>query len=115
MILTDWRSVFQLARDFVTPGSLGEVTLGDVVGHEEVERSLEEVAVLPMAHPELFRYKVNSILRSSVPTFVSVFRKSGLRQASTTCLLLCGPPGTGKTLLARAVASSLHMPFLDLR
>ncbi len=74
------------------------MSFSDVVGHLDVKRALEEAAVLPAMHPELHE-------------------RCGLGRGGsrTTCLLLCGPPGTGKTMLARAVASTLGRPFLDLR
>ncbi len=75
------------------------MSFSDVIGHLDVKRALEEVAVLPRRHPELHD-------RCGLGRWES---------SRTTCLLLCGPPGTGKTMLARAVASTLGRPFLDLR
>ena len=61
----------------------GDVSFADIGGLDDVIKQLQEVAVVPLLHPEVF-------LRGG---------KSPIRG-----ILLSGEPGTGKSLLARALA-----------
>jgi len=64
-----------------------------VAGMEAEKDAIEQRIVLPLAHPELAeRYGV----------------------APPKAAILFGPPGTGKTSFAKAVASRLEWPFVEL-
>ncbi len=67
------------------------VTFKDVGGLSDQIRELQEVVVLPLVKPELFKE-------------VGIEPPKGV--------LLYGPPGTGKTLLAKAVARASNARFI---
>lgn len=69
-----------------------EVTFEDIGGLDEVKRELRVDILKPFQNPEQAEK-----LGVSVPN-----------------LLLYGPPGTGKTYLAKALASELRFPFVQL-
>jgi len=64
-----------------------------VAGMQQEKRLIERRVVLPLAHPELAQDHGVEPPRAAV---------------------LFGPPGTGKTSFARAVASRLAWPFVEL-
>jgi transitional endoplasmic reticulum ATPase len=64
-----------------------------VAGMQQEKRLIERRVVLPLAHPELAQDHGVEPPRAAV---------------------LFGPPGTGKTTFARAVASRLAWPFVEL-
>jgi spastin len=64
----------------------------DVVGLEGVKSMLDEMVILPMIRPDLFR---------------------GIR-APSRGLLLFGPPGNGKTMIARALAAESGARFFNI-
>ncbi len=73
----------------VPPAGLWEQVAGMVVEKETIEKKV----VLPLAHPD-------------------VAEDHGVRPPHA--IMLFGPPGTGKTTFARAVASRLGWPFVEL-
>jgi transitional endoplasmic reticulum ATPase len=64
-----------------------------IAGMSEEKTLIERRVVLPLSHPE-------------------VAAEHGVR--SPSAIVLFGPPGTGKTTFARAVASRLGWPFVEL-
>jgi len=68
----------------------GDVSFADIGGLDSVIKQLQEVAVVPLLHPEVF-------LRGGKPPIRGV--------------LLSGEPGTGKSLLARALARETQATF----
>jgi SpoVK/Ycf46/Vps4 family AAA+-type ATPase len=65
----------------------------EIGGMEEVKRSIIELIVFPLQHPELFTGKL-------------------LRPPKG--ILLYGPPGTGKTMMAKAIAKQSGARFINL-
>jgi MoxR-like ATPase/GNAT superfamily N-acetyltransferase len=71
------------------PGGLWEA----MAGMEREKQAIERRIVLPLEHPEVAeQYRVQS----------------------PKAVILFGPPGTGKTSFAKAVASRLQWPFVEL-
>ncbi len=68
----------------------GDVSFADIGGLDDIIEQLQEVAVVPLLHPEIFT-------RGGKPPIRGV--------------LLHGEPGTGKSLLARALARETHATF----
>merc|ERR1712117_89493 len=66
----------------------------DIGGLEETKRSLQEMILYPIDHPEKFE-------------------KFGMQPSRG--VLFYGPPGCGKTLLAKAVASECSANFVSIR
>ena len=68
----------------------GDVSFADIGGLDSVIEKLQEVAVVPLLHPEVF-------IRGGKPPIRGV--------------ILTGEPGTGKSLLARALARETRATF----
>tara|TARA_B100000029_G_C17607380_1_gene967944 strand:- start:7100 stop:9265 length:2166 start_codon:yes stop_codon:yes gene_type:complete len=68
----------------------GDVSFADIGGLDDVIKQIQEVAVVPLLHPQIF-------LRGGKPPIRGV--------------LLDGEPGTGKSLLARALARETQATF----
>ncbi len=68
----------------------GDVSFADIGGLDSIIEKLQEVAVVPLLHPEIF-------IRGGKPPIRGV--------------LLNGEPGTGKSLLARALARETRATF----
>ncbi|XP_061344666.1 uncharacterized protein LOC133290581 [Gastrolobium bilobum] len=69
------------------------VTFADIGALDDIKESLEEVVMLPLRRPDLF--------------------KGGLLKPCKG-LLLFGPPGTGKTMLAKAIANESGASFISI-
>ena len=68
----------------------GDVSFADIGGMDSIIEKIQEVAVVPLLHPEIF-------IRGGKPPIRGV--------------LLHGEPGTGKSLLARALARETRATF----
>ncbi|MCO5585670.1 hypothetical protein L7F22_039606 [Adiantum nelumboides] len=82
-----------LASSVVLAHEIG-VKFDEIGALENVKSTLNELIVLPLKRPELFR-------------------KGNLRK-SCKGVLLFGPPGTGKTLIAKAVATEAGANFINI-
>jgi len=80
-------------REEIKPTDERKVTWNDVVGLDDVRRTLTEAIELPLLHEdELKEFKVKP----------------------AKGILMFGPPGCGKTLIAKAAANELKATFLSL-
>ncbi|XP_028752017.1 uncharacterized AAA domain-containing protein C16E9.10c [Neltuma alba] len=80
-------------REELIPANEIGVTFSDIGALEEIKESLQELVMLPLRRPELF--------------------KSGLLKPCRG-ILLFGPPGTGKTMLAKAIANEAGASFINV-
>ncbi|XP_070011704.1 uncharacterized protein LOC107761755 isoform X1 [Nicotiana tabacum] len=80
-------------RPEVIPASEIGVTFADIGALDELKESLQELVMLPLRRPDLF--------------------KGGLLKPCRG-ILLFGPPGTGKTMLAKAIASEAGASFINV-
>ncbi|XP_038687274.1 katanin p60 ATPase-containing subunit A1 isoform X2 [Tripterygium wilfordii] len=80
-------------RPEVIPASEIGVTFADIGALEETKESLQELVMLPLRRPDLF--------------------KGGLLKPCRG-ILLFGPPGTGKTMLAKAIAKEAGASFINV-
>ncbi|KAL8170428.1 hypothetical protein V2J09_022232 [Rumex salicifolius] len=80
-------------RSEVIPANEIGVNFQDVGALDEVKESLQELVLLPLRRPDLF--------------------KGGLLKPCRG-ILLFGPPGTGKTMLAKAIASEAGASFINV-
>eukprot|EP00742_Colponemidia_sp_Colp-10_P000276 GILJ01000311.1.p1 GENE.GILJ01000311.1~~GILJ01000311.1.p1 ORF type:complete len:814 (+),score=156.44 GILJ01000311.1:175-2442(+) len=92
---------FKVALGTCNPSSLREtvievpnITWSDIGGLEETKRSLQEMILYPIEHPEKFE-------------------KFGMQPSKG--VLFYGPPGCGKTLLAKAVANECQANFISVK
>lgn len=81
-----------LCSDVLNPDDI-RVGFDEIGGMEDVKRSIVELIVFPLQHPELFTGKL-------------------LRPPKG--ILLYGPPGTGKTMMAKAIAKQSGARFINL-
>ena len=81
-----------LCSDVLNPDDIN-VGFDEIGGMEKVKRSIVELVVFPLQHPELFTGKL-------------------LRPPKG--ILLYGPPGTGKTMMAKAIAKQSGARFINL-
>jgi len=80
-------------REEITPTEERKVTWNDVVGLDDVRKTLTEAIELPLLHEdELKQFNVKP----------------------AKGILMFGPPGCGKTLIAKAAASELKASFISL-
>ncbi|MBA0552230.1 hypothetical protein Golob_023060 [Gossypium lobatum] len=80
-------------RPEVIPAKEINVTFADIGALEETKESLQELVMLPLRRPDLF--------------------KGGLLKPCRG-ILLFGPPGTGKTMLAKAIAKEAGASFINV-
>ncbi|MBA0781029.1 hypothetical protein Gotri_001989 [Gossypium trilobum] len=80
-------------RPEVIPASEIGVTFADIGALDETKESLQEMDMLPLRRPDLF--------------------KGGLLKPCRG-ILLFGPPGTGKTMLAKAIANEAGASFINV-
>ncbi|RZC31297.1 ATPase family AAA domain-containing protein 1-A isoform B [Glycine soja] len=80
-------------RPEVIPANEIGVKFSDVGALDETKESLQELVMLPLRRPDLFR--------------------GGLLKPCKG-ILLFGPPGTGKTMLAKAIASESGASFINV-
>ncbi|KAM1070227.1 hypothetical protein COP2_002096 [Malus domestica] len=80
-------------RPEVIPANEIGVTFADIGALDEIKESLQELVMLPLRRPDLF--------------------KGGLLKPCRG-ILLFGPPGTGKTMLAKAIASEAGASFINV-
>ncbi|GLT35861.1 hypothetical protein SLA2020_102770 [Shorea laevis] len=80
-------------RPEVIPANEIGVTFSDIGALDEIKESLQEVVMLPLRRPDLF--------------------KGGLLKPCRG-ILLFGPPGTGKTMLAKAIANESGASFINV-
>ncbi|KAF7813028.1 putative cell division cycle ATPase [Senna tora] len=69
------------------------VTFADIGALDEIKESLQEMVMLPLRRPDLF--------------------KGGLLKPCRG-ILLFGPPGTGKTMMAKAIANEAGASFINV-
>ncbi|XP_022880901.1 uncharacterized protein LOC111398199 [Olea europaea var. sylvestris] len=80
-------------RPEVIPAKEIGVTFADIGALDEIKESLQELVMLPLRRPDLF--------------------KGGLLKPCGG-ILLFGPPGTGKTMLAKAIANEAGASFINV-
>ncbi|XP_059629137.1 ribosome biogenesis ATPase RIX7-like isoform X2 [Cornus florida] len=80
-------------RPEVIPANEIGVTFADIGALDETKESLQELVMLPLRRPDLF--------------------KGGLLKPCRG-ILLFGPPGTGKTMLAKAIAHDAGASFINV-
>ena len=68
------------------------VQFNDIIGMQELKKTLHEIIVIPTIRPDLF---------------------TGIRNPQRG-ILLFGPPGTGKTMIAKAIASECKSTFFNI-
>ncbi|KAH0902541.1 hypothetical protein HID58_042044, partial [Brassica napus] len=80
-------------RPEVIPAKEIGVTFADIGSLDETKESLQELVMLPLRRPDLF--------------------KGGLLKPCRG-ILLFGPPGTGKTMMAKAIANEAGASFINV-
>ncbi|GMI96237.1 DUO1-activated ATPase 1 [Hibiscus trionum] len=80
-------------RPEVIPANEINVTFADIGALDDMKESLQELVMLPLRRPDLF--------------------KGGLLKPCRG-ILLFGPPGTGKTMLAKAIAREAGASFINV-
>ncbi|KAJ8649413.1 hypothetical protein MRB53_002436 [Persea americana] len=82
----------RIRREVIPASEIG-VTFEDVGALDEVKESLQELVMLPLRRPDLF--------------------KGGLLKPCRG-ILLFGPPGTGKTMMVKAIAREAGASFINV-
>lgn len=80
-------------RPEVIPANEIGVTFADIGALDQTKESLQELVMLPLRRPDLFRGGLLKPCRG---------------------ILLFGPPGTGKTMLAKAIANEAGASFINV-
>ncbi|XP_010533620.1 PREDICTED: spastin isoform X3 [Tarenaya hassleriana] len=81
-------------RPEVIPADEINVTFNDIGALDDIKESLQELVMLPLRRPDLF--------------------KGGGLLKPCRGILLFGPPGTGKTMLAKAIAKEAGASFINV-
>ncbi|KAE9617409.1 hypothetical protein Lal_00035129 [Lupinus albus] len=82
----------RITPDVIPENEIG-VTFADIGSLDDIKESLQELVMLPLRRPDLF--------------------KGGLLKPCRG-ILLFGPPGTGKTMLAKAIANEAGASFINV-
>ncbi|GMH08938.1 hypothetical protein Nepgr_010778 [Nepenthes gracilis] len=82
----------RIRPEVIPPNEIG-VTFSDIGALDEIKESMQELVMLPLRRPDLF--------------------KGGLLKPCRG-ILLFGPPGTGKTMLAKAIANEAGASFINV-
>ncbi|XP_074319734.1 uncharacterized protein LOC141656659 isoform X3 [Silene latifolia] len=82
----------RIRPEVIPPNEIG-VTFADIGALDDIKESLQELVMLPLRRPDLF--------------------KGGLLKPCRG-ILLFGPPGTGKTMLAKAIANEAGASFINV-
>ncbi|XP_031503935.1 uncharacterized protein LOC116266753 isoform X1 [Nymphaea colorata] len=82
----------RIRPEVIPPNEIG-VTFEDIGALDDIKESLQELVMLPLRRPDLF--------------------KGGLLKPCRG-ILLFGPPGTGKTMLAKAIANEAKASFINV-
>ncbi|CAN6331836.1 unnamed protein product [Urochloa humidicola] len=82
----------RIRPEVIPPSEIG-VTFDDIGALADIKESLQELVMLPLRRPDLF--------------------KGGLLKPCRG-ILLFGPPGTGKTMLAKAIANDAGASFINV-
>lgn len=83
----------RIRPEVIPPNELG-VTFDDIGALADIKESLQELVMLPLRRPDLF--------------------KGGGLLKPCRGILLFGPPGTGKTMLAKAIANDAGASFINV-
>ncbi|KAL0728853.1 hypothetical protein Bca4012_024946 [Brassica carinata] len=83
----------ELIRSEVIPANEIGVTFADIGSLDETKELLQELVMLPLRRPDIFKGNLLKPCRG---------------------ILLFGPPGTGKTMLAKAIANEAGASFINI-
>ncbi|XP_073223232.1 uncharacterized protein [Cicer arietinum] len=82
----------RIRKEVIRANKIG-VTFSDIGALDDVKETLQEVVMLPLRRPDIFKGSLLKPCRG---------------------VLLFGPPGTGKTMLAKAIANDAGASFINV-